>query len=107
MNFQPGYFENLKKHYDYLKRQGYDVVYSTNIYGGGIFPIADYYNAIDLIISSPTYNTFWEARYFKKEAVFEKVPVRYCDLDRRIRKCSDFDFDDNGADQLARIIASQ
>ena len=106
MNFEEGYFEKLKDKYSYLENEDYDVVYSTNIYGGGIFPIADYYNAIDLLICSATYNFFWEARYFEKEAIFETVPVRFCDQARRLRECSDFVFKENGADQLVAIMVN-
>lgn len=107
MNFQPGHFEKLKEKYSYMEKEGeYEVIYSTNIYGEGIFPIADYYNAIDLLICPPTYNHFWESRFFNKKAVFEKVPVRFCDLDLRINKFSDYTFKENGADQLADILIS-
>ncbi len=105
MNFKSGYFEQLKQKYSYIEDEGeYDVIYSTNIYGKGIFPIADYYNAIDLLICPATYNHFWESRYFNKKAIFEKVPVNFCDLDLRIKEFSNYQFEENGADQLADII---
>jgi hypothetical protein len=104
MNFEPGYFEELAEKYGYLEEEGYDMVYSTNLQQGGIFPIADCYNAIDLVVSAATYNQFWETRYFEKEGIFETVPVRFCDQARRLRECSDYTFEENGADQLADII---
>ena len=55
--------------------------YSTNIYGDGIFPIADYYNAIDLLICPPTYNHFWEARFFNKD-----VTIIWCIISSSISK---------------------
>jgi hypothetical protein len=105
VNFKEGYLEDFKQKYNYLEDE-YDVIYSTNITGGGIFPIVDYYNAIDLLICPPTYNHFWEAVYFKKEAIFETVPVKYCDLLKRIRECSEYYFDENGADQMVKILLS-
>ncbi len=104
MNFREGYFQKLKEKYAYLEREGYDVIYSSNLEAEGIFPIADYYNAIELIISSATYNIFWESRFFNKEAVFEIVPVKFCDLNRRLRECMDYEFENNGADELVEIL---
>ncbi len=107
LNFREGYFEKLRKKYSYIEKDGdYDVVYTTNMDGAGIFPVADCYNAVDLVISSASYNYYWECRYFGKEAVFEVVPASFCDQGRRLRECADVTFDVNGADQLAEIIMS-
>ena len=104
MNFQQGYFDRVKEKYSYLEAEGWDVCYSTNLYGEGLFPLADYYNAVDLVIGSATYNLFWETRYFNKEAVLEPVPVRFCDQKGRLNEYSDHNFSINGADTLADII---
>ena len=105
VNYKHGYLEKLKEKYSYIKDEGdYDVIYSTNMYGKGIFPIADYYNAIDLLICPATYNHFWESRFFNKKTIFETVPVNFCDLDLRIKECSNYEFKENGADQLADIL---
>ncbi len=105
VNFKKGYLEEFKERYGSLEAD-HEVIYTTNINGGGIFPMADYYNAIDLVAAPPTYNTFWEARYFNKRALFHPVPVRFCDLEQRVRDLSDYEFDENGADQLAEILLS-
>ncbi|MBN2041128.1 MAG: hypothetical protein JW864_13880 [Spirochaetes bacterium] len=104
VNFKQGYLEGFKKNYSYLEDEDYDVIYSTNINGEGIFPVADFYNAIDLMICSATYNFFWETQYFSKEAIFETVPVNFCDQEKRLRECSDYKFTENGADQLVNIL---
>lgn len=104
VNFKQGYLEKFKKNYSYLEDENYDVIYSTNINGEGIFPVADYYNAIDLMVCSATYNFFWEARYFNKEAIFETVPVNFCDQEKRLRECSDYEFQENGADKMVDIL---
>lgn len=103
LNFKEGFPEKLFRQYRKLKKE-YQVIQSTNLQGEGIFPIADYYNAVDLVVSSATYNTFWEALYFDKEAVLETVPVEFCDQQQRLRECSGFEFTENGADQMAGII---
>ena len=106
LNFKDGYFESLKDKYSYLEGEGYDVIYTTNLRGSGIFPIVDYYNAIDLIICAAGYNQFWEVIYFNKEAVFENVPLRYSSTERRINECQEYYFDENGADQLVDIMTN-
>ena len=106
LNFKDGYFERLKDKYSYLEGEGYDVIYTTNLRGSGIFPIVDYYNAIDLIICAAGYNQFWEVIYFNKEAVFENVPLRYSSTERRINECQEYYFDENGADQLVDIMTN-
>ncbi len=105
VNFKEGYLEEFKERYRYLEAD-HEVIYTTNIGGGGIFPMADYYNGIDLVASPPTYNTFWEARYFGIRALYHPVPVRFCDLEQRVRDLGDYEFDENGADQLAEILLS-
>jgi len=39
-----------------------------------------------------------------KKAVFEPVPVIFCDQKKRIENSRDFSFDVNGADQLIKNI---
>ena len=102
-NGKPGEFEDIKKRYSYLKDSGYTMVYTTN-YHGGLFPTVDYFNAFDLIICGAGYNSFWEAKYFGKEAVFVPVQRRFEDQQRRINECSDYTFNENGADQLVEIM---
>ena len=103
VNYAPGFLKKFKELYSYLEEM-YNVVYSTNMDGGGIFPIADYYNAIDYMVCSATYNFYWEARYFNKEAVFVPVPVLHCDQQARLDEAADFSFEENGADQLVDIL---
>ncbi|MCF6335423.1 MAG: hypothetical protein L3J12_06755 [Spirochaetales bacterium] len=79
------------------------MVYSTN-YRGGIFPVVDYFNAFDLIITSGGYNSFWEAQFFEKEALFIPQPRQFEDQRKRINEYAGMIFKENGADQLVRII---
>ncbi|MBN2402179.1 MAG: hypothetical protein JXN64_07245 [Spirochaetes bacterium] len=104
VNFKEGYLDEFKSRYSYLENENYNLIYSTNINGEGIFPVADYYNAIDLLICSATYNFFWETRYFNKKAYFETVPVNFCNQEKRLNECYDYTFSENGADQLADIL---
>ena len=103
LNYKQGYFERLKHKYAYLDGE-YEMVYSTNLKGGGIFPIVDYYNAVDLVICAAGYTQFWEVIYFEKEAILEKYPLHFSSMQRRIEECSDHQFEINGADQLVQIM---
>jgi hypothetical protein len=102
-NAHPGDFDRYKKKYNYLEDGGYQMVYTTN-YRGGIFPIVDYFNAFDFIVTGAGYSAFWEVIYFDKEAVFENFPLMFSSTVRRLQECSDYRFTENGADQLAKII---
>lgn len=102
-NGNPGDFEKYKAKYAYLSDVGYKIVYSTN-YREGLFPLADYYNAFDLMICGAGYNQFWEAVYFNKEAVFETTRLNFSSQERRVCECQETYFEENGADQLAEII---
>ncbi len=102
-NGHPGDFERIRKMYSYLEDVGFDMFYTTN-YKGGIFPIVDYFNAFDMVICGAGYNAFWEAVYFKKEAILVPVPTMFESQQRRIDECIDYQFEENGADQLVDII---
>jgi hypothetical protein len=102
-NGKPGEFETVRKSYSYLEDEGYQMVYSSN-FDGGLFPLADYFNACDLLICGAGYNAFWEATYFEKEALFIPVPRRFESQEKRIDQGSVYRFDRNGADQLAENI---
>jgi len=102
-NGKPGEFKDIKKRYSYLEDSGYTMLYSTN-YEGGLFPAVDYFNAVDLVICSAGYNSFWEAEYFGKEALFVSAERRFENQQKRINDCSDYSFDENGADQLVDIM---
>jgi hypothetical protein len=104
LNFKEGYFEKMKNKYSYLEEEGYDVISTTNIKGGGIFPIVDYYNAFDLIACGSGYTQFWEAVYFNKEAIFEAFQMNFTNLTWRVQNCQEYYFEENGADQLVDII---
>ncbi len=106
-NGNPGDYKRIGKTYSYLEDEGYDLVYTTNYTGEGradLFPAVDYFNAVDLLICGAGYNAFWEAVYFKKEAVFVPIPTRFEDQYSRVEKHSAHHFDENGADRLAGII---
>ena len=102
-NGNPGDFDRIKKTYSYLEDEGYTMIYTTN-YAGGLFPAVDYFNAVDLLICGAGYNSFWEAVYFEKDAVFVPIPTRFEDQFKRVNDNSGYSFDDNGADQLAEMI---
>ncbi len=91
------------KSFDYLEGEGWTVVRSDNR-AGGLFPAVDWYNAFDLVVCGAGYNAFWEARYFRKEAFFVPFPRRFESQERRVALCSDYEFEENGADQLVRRI---
>ena len=101
-NNRPGDFDKFRKKYSYLE-DVYQMVYTSN-YSGGLFPVIDYFNAFDFIVCAAGYNQFWEVIYFNKEAVFEHVPLNFSSTERRVTECSDYQFDENGADQLVDII---
>ena len=102
-NGEPGDFERVKGTYSYLQEEGYQLVHSTN-YDNGIFPIVDYFNAADLLICGGGYNSFWESIFFDKEAIFVPTPKNFESQEQRIKECQEFYFDENGADQLVKII---
>ncbi len=80
------------------------MIHTTNIKGGGIFPIVDYFNAIDLIIGAAGYTQFWEVVYFDKEAILETFPLRFSSMKWRLKECSNYSFKENGSDQLVDIM---
>ena len=102
-NGYPGNFKRVKKTYSYLEDEEYQVVYSTN-YEDGIFPVVDYFNAFDLIIFGAGYNSFWEAIYFNKEAVFVLTKTMFESEERRVDECQEYTFVENGADQPIDIV---
>jgi hypothetical protein len=103
-NGEPGEFEAIKKKYSYLKNSEYQMLYSTNYSDKSYFPIVDYFNAFDLIISGAGYNAFWEIIYFNKEAIFEPVQRHFENQFWRVQNCQEYYFEENGADQLVDII---
>ncbi len=102
-NGHPGDFERIKKMYSYLEDEGYEMVYSTN-YKGGLFPAVDYFNAFEMLICGAGYNSFWEAVYFQKEAVFVPEQRRFEDQFWRVEQCQEYEFKQNGADTAAEMI---
>jgi len=103
VNGKPGELDDIRRTYSYLEEQGYTVMYSSN-FEGGLFPAVDYFNAIDLLITSAGYNSFWEAMFFEKEAVFVPQPRRFEDQRRRVVECQEMRVEHNGADQLVRLV---
>lgn len=89
--------------FSYLEEEGWKVIRSDNR-EGGLFPAVDWFNAFDLVVCGAGYNAFWEARYFRKQAFFVPFPRLFEDVKRRIALCSDYEFEENGADQLVRRI---
>lgn len=91
------------KHYEYLEHEGYHLVYSS-LFEGGIFPVADYYNAFDLVICGTGYNAFWETVYFKKNTIYINTFAKFESGKKRITECQNYTFEQNGTDQLLDII---
>lgn len=102
-NGKPGDFKRMKKTYSYLEDEGYTMVYSTN-YKGGLFPAVDYFNAFEMLICGAGYNSFWEAVYFHKEAVFVPEQRRFENQFWRVEECQEYAFERNGADELVELI---
>jgi hypothetical protein len=103
VNAHPGDFDRTRERYSYLASSGYRMVNTTN-YRGGIFPVVDYFNAFDLVVCGASYNSFWEVIYFDKEAIFVPVRTQFVDSDRLIRDYRNYRFEENGADQLVKMI---
>jgi hypothetical protein len=101
----PEEFTKIKKSYSYLEDEGYSMVYSTN-YTEGLFPIVDYFNAADLLITGAGYNSFWESVFFEKDTIYVPLPRRFESQQKRIDECSDYYFEENGADQLVDILSN-
>lgn len=87
--------------YSYIEEE-YEVIRLT--LNNMIFPIVDYYNAFDLIISGGGYNNVWSAVYFKKNALYEPVKKKFHDETLRVDVSRIFTFDINGADQLVNLM---
>ncbi len=103
-NGEPGEYEAIKRKYAHMVDAGYEMLLSTNYSDRGYFPIVDYFNAFDFIISGAGYNAFWEIIYFDKEAVFEPVARTFENQFWRVQECQEYYFDKNGADQLVEIV---
>jgi hypothetical protein len=93
--------EEMREKYRYL--EGYEIIYPTN-YGPDIYPVADYFNALDFLICGGGYTQVWEAVYFGKEAAFEPKRLRFSDQADRVRRAGEYRFTENGADQMVEIV---
>lgn len=82
----------------------YHRIRSSSYDDNSIFPLLDYYNGIDLVVSGAGYNTFWETQYFRKKALF--FPFRRAEEDQevRIKTCANRVFKENGADLLVNEL---
>lgn len=79
------------------------VLTMTNRDGSGVFPLADYAAAIDLLISGGGYATFYETRYFGIPAQLEAFDRNAEDIGWRLRENAGYEFDVNGADQFVQM----
>lgn len=104
LNGNPGEFEHVYHEYSQKLPAGYTLISTTNYHTSGIFPIIDYYNAFDLVISGAGYNSFWETRYFQKKAEYVPFERMFEDQWRRPRLFSHHTFKENGADQLVKML---
>jgi hypothetical protein len=94
----------VKQMFAYLGEEGYRMVYGSD-YPARLFPVVDYYQAFDYLICGAGYNAFWEAVYFQKEAYFIPRPRHFEDQYRRVAECQEYEFNENGADQLVELLA--
>lgn len=99
----PGDYERYLDKYSYLEKEGFQIVHAS-IYKDSVFPLIDYFNAFDFIVSGAGYNQVWEIRYFKKNAIFEPTHQRFWDQSLRLKEYVRFHFDENGADQLVDML---
>lgn len=104
INGNSGEFEQVYQEYSQKLPAGYALVSTTNYDTSGIFPVVDYYNAFDLVISGAGYNSFWETRYFQKQTEYVPFERMFEDQWRRPRLFSDHTFKENGADQLLKML---
>lgn len=100
---EPAQVEETWKSFSYLETEGWTVIRSQHR-DGGLFPVSDWFNAFDLLVSGAGYCAFWEARWFKKEAFFVSFPRRFEDQARRASLFSDYEFETNGADELVKLF---
>jgi UDP-N-acetylglucosamine:LPS N-acetylglucosamine transferase len=82
----------------------YHCIKSSSYDDNGIFPLLDYYNGIDLMVSGAGYNTYWQNRFFKKKAIF--LPFRRAEENQaiRVKTCADYEMKENGADVLVNEL---
>jgi hypothetical protein len=102
-NGEPGEYEKMKDSCSYLENEGYRMIYSSN-YNKGLFPVVDYFNAADCVVCGGGYNSFWETKYFQKDAIYFPVERNFESQEYRVRYNRDFSFEENGADQLVDCI---
>jgi hypothetical protein len=83
----------------------YHLYTTTNRKGEGLFPLADYANAIDLLIGSVGYSLFYESIYFNIPARYKIFTRDKEDVRWRLKTNSNYTFTENGADQIIKRIA--
>ena len=91
--------EEVKKTFTYLAEEGYQMVDAD-----GLFPVVDYFNAFNLLICGAGYNSFWEAIFFQKKSYFIPRPRKFENQAYRVAECQDYQFEENGADQLVDLL---
>jgi hypothetical protein len=82
----------------------YHIYITTNRNEKGLFPLADYANAIDLLIGGVGYSLFYESIYFNIPAQFKIFPRDREDVRWRLKTNSNYTFIENGADQIVQKI---
>ena len=89
---------------DFKQNREYQVIVTSNRNKRSLFPLADYYNGIDLIIGGAGFNLFYETRYFGIDARFFPQKRKNEDQLWRVKTNSNYTFHQNGADQLVEIM---
>ncbi|MFP4353835.1 MAG: hypothetical protein ACLFUJ_01835 [Phycisphaerae bacterium] len=85
-------------------RDGWHLTVLTNQGGRGVFPLAEYANAIDLLISGGGYATFYETRYLGIPAELEHFERNAENIAWRLETNAEYTFAENGADQFAELV---
>ena len=105
-NGYPGELEALLADQQEEASQWHRIV-TTNRDGAGIFPLADYANGIDLLVSGGGYSTFYETRYFGIPAELSAFERNAEDISWRLRTNKDYEFDSNGADMIVAGVMEE
>lgn len=73
------------------------------------FPLVTALDRAELIISAAGYNSYWESRWFRRDAKTRFIPLkrRIDDQFWRVKTCASYEMRKNGADTLVEMILSR
>ncbi|HQQ50435.1 MAG TPA: glycosyltransferase [Spirochaetota bacterium] len=93
-----------KQYYPQHLEDDYYCISSSNYDLDNHFPIVNYFNAFDMIICGAGYNSFWETRFFNKQAIIIPFKRVFEDQFYRVNNYANYTFTKNGADQLVDVL---